>query len=137
MKKLVRLFFEMSKIALFVVGGGYAILAVADDVFGRKLKWLREGELLEHLPIFQMVPGLIAGNTAIYTGLKVAGRLGAVIALVAVALYAMMVLTMVGTDRAGDKARGRSFYGPWRVYDRELPSSDGRRRNQLRRQVRQ
>lgn len=86
MKKLARLFFEMFKIALFVVGGGYAIIVVADQVFGRKLKWLREGELLEHLPIFQMVPGLIAGNTAIYVGAKMAGRLGSFVALVAVAL---------------------------------------------------
>lgn len=86
MKKLFRLFCEMFKIALFVVGGGYAIIIVADQVFGKKLKWLREGELLEHLPIFQMVPGLIAGNTAIYVGLKTAGRVGAVVALAAVAL---------------------------------------------------
>lgn len=86
MKKLVRLFWELFKISLFVVGGGYAIIVVADQVFGKKLKWLREGELLEHLPIFQMVPGLIAGNTAIYVGLKMAGRLGAAVALVAVAL---------------------------------------------------
>lgn len=86
MKRLLRLFYEMFKIALFVVGGGYAIIIVADQVFGKKLKWLREGELLERLPIFQMVPGLIAGNTAIYVGLKTAGRVGAVVALVAVAL---------------------------------------------------
>ena len=91
MKKLLRLFWEFFKISLFVVGGGYAIIVVADEVFGRKLKWLKEGELLDHLPVFQMVPGLIAGNTAIYTGLKVAGRLGAVVALVAVALPSFLI----------------------------------------------
>lgn len=91
MKTLARLFYEMLKIALFVVGGGYAIIVVADQVFGRKLKWLREGELLEHLPIFQMVPGLIAGNTAIYVGAKMAGRLGSFVALVAVALPSFVI----------------------------------------------
>lgn len=91
MKKLLRIFWEFFKISLFVVGGGYAIIVVADEVFGKKLKWLREGELLDHLPVFQMVPGLIAGNTAIYTGLKVAGRLGAVVALTAVALPSIVI----------------------------------------------
>lgn len=95
LRVLWRLFAEFFKIALFVVGGGYAIIVVADDVFGKKLKWTREGELLEHLPVFQMVPGLIAGNTAIYVGLKMAGRLGAAVALSAVALPSLAVFTAV------------------------------------------
>ncbi len=94
-KILWRLFAEFFKIALLVVGGGHAILVVADDVFGRKLKWLREGELIEHLPVFQMVPGLIAGNAAIYVGLKIAGRLGALVALVAVALPSFLIILAV------------------------------------------
>ena len=83
---LARLFWEFFKISLFVIGGGYAILAVADRVFSGKLGWTKEGELIEELPVLQMVPGLIAGNTAIYVGHKMAGRLGSAVALVAVAL---------------------------------------------------
>jgi chromate transporter len=64
-KKLLTLFLEMFKIALFVVGGGFAILAVADEVFSKKLKWTDEGEIASHLPVFQMVPGIIAGSTAV------------------------------------------------------------------------
>ena len=100
MRRYLSLFWEFLKIALFVVGGGYAIIVVADEVFGRKLKWLKEGELLDHLPVFQMVPGLIAGNTAIYTGLKVAGRLGAVVALVAVALPSVLIFLGVSCGYA-------------------------------------
>ena len=98
--RYLSLFWEFLKIALFVVGGGYAIIVVADEVFGRRLKWLKEGELLDHLPVFQMVPGLIAGNTAIYTGLKVAGRLGAVVALVAVALPSFLIFLGVSCGYA-------------------------------------
>lgn len=93
--RLPRLFIELFKIALFVVGGGYAILVVADDVFGKKLKWLKEGELFENLPVFQMVPGLIAGNTAIYVGMKVAGRIGAAVGLIAVALPSLAIFLAV------------------------------------------
>ncbi len=95
LKLLARLFFEFFKIALFVVGGGYAIIVVADDVFGKRLKWVKEGELLERLPVFQMVPGLIAGNTAIYVGLKMAGLLGAAVALTAVALPSLGIILLV------------------------------------------
>ena len=94
-KLLWRLFFEFFKIALFVVGGGYAIIVVADDVFSRRLKWTKEGELLEHLPVFQMVPGLIAGNTAIYVGLRMAGLAGAAISLLAVALPSLIIFLAV------------------------------------------
>ncbi|MBR3086572.1 MAG: chromate transporter [Kiritimatiellae bacterium] len=92
---LLTLFLEYFKIALFVVGGGYAILAVADNVFGRRLKWLEEGELLDHLPVFQMIPGIIAGNTAVYTGLKLAGYTGALVAQAAVALPSIIIFTAV------------------------------------------
>lgn len=92
---LARLFWEWFKIALFVVGGGYVIIVVADEVFGRRLKWLKEGELLEHLPIISSVPGLIAGNSAIYVGMKLRGRLGALVALVGVATPSILLFLAV------------------------------------------
>ncbi len=92
---LFRLFRAFFLISSCVVGGGYAILLVADDVFGRKLKWLRPGELLDRLPLFQMLPGLVAGNTAIYVGCKTAGRLGAAVGLAAVALPSFIVFLAV------------------------------------------
>ncbi len=67
MKKLASLFWELFKISLFVIGGGYAIIAVADDIFAKK-GWTEEGELVDKLPVFQMVPGLIATHTAVYVG---------------------------------------------------------------------
>lgn len=92
---LLRLFWEWFKISLFVIGGGYAIIVAADDIFGRRLHWLEEGELIDHLPVFQTIPGLIAGNSAIYVGRKVAGRLGAFVALVGVALPSYLIILAV------------------------------------------
>lgn len=94
-KKQILLFKEFFMISLFVVGGGYAIAAVANERFGRKLKWLKEGEILDNLPLISSIPGLIAGNTAIFTGLKTAGRSGAVAALFGVALPSFAVFTAV------------------------------------------
>lgn len=83
------------KICLFVIGGGYAIIAAANDVFAKRLKWLRDGELIDMLPVLQMIPGLIAGNSAIYVGRKVAGWLGALVALVSSALPSLIVLSLI------------------------------------------
>ena len=94
MRKLARLFWEFFRISLCVVGGGYAIISVADEVFSR-LKWTEEGELIGQLPVLQMVPGLIAGNSAIYVGNKVAGPLGALVALVAVAIPSFLIFLVV------------------------------------------
>jgi len=96
MKRLISLFWELFKISLFVIGGGYAIIVVADTVFA-KLKWTKEGELLDHLPIFQMVPGIIATHTAVYVGRKVAGRLGAAVGVLAVALPSIVIFILVST----------------------------------------
>ena len=93
--KLVRLFFEMFRIVLFVVGGGYAIIAVADDTFSRKLKWTKEGELIDALSLFQTFPGIMAAHCAIYVGRKVAGLAGAAAALAGVILPSLVIFTCV------------------------------------------
>ena len=93
-RKLAILFWEMFKISLFVIGGGYAIIAVADSIFARR-KWTEEGELVDQLPVFQMLPGLIATHTAVYVGGKLAGGLGAAVGVSAVALPSVVIFTVV------------------------------------------
>ena len=94
MRPLLQLFLELFRISLFVVGGGYAIIAAADDAFARR-GWTKEGELLDHLPVFQMVPGLIATHVAVYVGRRVAGALGAAVGVLAVALPSVVIFTFV------------------------------------------
>lgn len=94
------LFWEMFKIALGVVGGGLAIAAVADEVFSRKLKWTKEGEIVGALPVVQMVPGLIAGNVAVYIGRKMAGWVGSAVAVTAVALPSLAIFLAVSAGYA-------------------------------------
>jgi chromate transporter len=89
------LFFHFLKISFFVVGGGYAIILAAENVFVKKLRWLRDGELVDMLAIIQSVPGLMAGNIAIYIGYRSAGRLGALIALAGVALPSFLIITVI------------------------------------------
>ena len=94
-KRIRLLFWNFIKIALFVVGGGYAIILAAEEIFVRKLRWLKDGELLEMLTVIQAIPGLTAGNAAIYVGYRTAGQWGALAALVAVALPSYIIICLV------------------------------------------
>lgn len=91
---MTRLFLELFRISLFIIGGGYSIILEADRRFSR-LGWIREGELIDHLPVFQTVPGLIATHTAVYLGRKRGGAVGAAVAVAAVALPAVVVFSAV------------------------------------------
>ena len=95
MKKLAVLFFDMFRIALFVVGGGYAIISVAEEVFSKKRRWLKEGELLDQLALFQMVPGILAVHSAVYVGRRVAGVTGSLVAVAGVTLPSILIFTAV------------------------------------------
>lgn len=94
-KRLFLLFYLFAKIALCVVGGGYAIIAAAEEIFEKKLRWLPKGDLINHLPIFQTIPGLIAGNSAMYVGYKIAGFWGIVVSLIAVAIPSFIIISFV------------------------------------------
>lgn len=89
------LFVRMLLISTFVLGGGFAIIAVADEVFSKRMKWTEEGEILGQLPVFQMVPGMICTNTAIYIGNKMAGALGAAVALAGTVLPSIVIFMFV------------------------------------------
>ena len=97
--RLAALFWELFRISLFVIGGGYAIIAVADGVFAKK-GWTEEGELVDKLPVFQMVPGIVATHTAVYVGNKVAGGLGSLVGVAAVAIPSVAIFTFVSAGYA-------------------------------------
>ena len=71
-KKLWLLFYTFAKIAALVVGGGYAILPVVEETFSRKNKLISSEELLDMMALVQTIPGIIAANSAIYVGMKIA-----------------------------------------------------------------
>jgi chromate transporter len=115
MTLLWRLFWSFFKIALLTLGGGFAIIAVADDVFSRRLKWTSEGELVERLSLFQTIPGILAGHCAVYVGQKVAGAAGAAAALTGVVLPSFVIFIAVSTGYASlplaDPWLGAAFAG--------------------------
>ena len=77
---LLKLFMAFFKIALFAFGGAYSFLPLMESELVRNHHWLEEVEYLEIIGITKLFPGAISIKFATYTGYKVAGIPGAIIA---------------------------------------------------------
>ena len=93
--KCAMLFWGFFKIAALVVGGGYAIVPAAEAEFTRKRKIIDETELLDMMAIIQSLPGIIAGNAALYIGFRCAGIWGALAALLGVATPSTLIILVI------------------------------------------
>ena len=69
-KGYLRLFLTMLKIGLFTFGGGYAMIALLENEFVEKKKWLEKDEFLDVAAIAESTPGPIAINASTYIGYK-------------------------------------------------------------------
>ena len=91
-KSLETLFFTFFKIGLFTFGGGYAMIALLEEEFIQRRKWLDKDEFLDMTAIAESTPGPVAINSATYLGYKLAGVPGAALATVAVCLPSFLII---------------------------------------------
>lgn len=68
------------QIGSFSIGGGYAIIALIEDLLVNQYHWLTMKEYTDIITISQMTPGPLAINASSFTGLKIAGIPGAIVA---------------------------------------------------------
>ena len=85
MKKYIKLFLTMLKIGLFTFGGGYAMIALLENEFVEKKRYIEKDEFLDMVAIAESTPGPIAINAATYLGYKHLGVLGYRIGIVSIA----------------------------------------------------
>lgn len=91
-KSLGMLFFTFFKIGLFTFGGGYAMIALLEEEFIQRQKWLDKDEFLDMTAIAESTPGPVAINSATYLGYKLAKVPGAATATVAVCLPSFLII---------------------------------------------
>lgn len=91
-KSLETLFFTFFKIGLFTFGGGYAMIALLEEEFIQRCKWLDKDEFLDMTAIAESTPGPVAINSATYLGYKLAKVPGAATATVAVCLPSFLII---------------------------------------------
>ena len=91
-RSLWTLFGTFFKIGLFTFGGGYAMIALLEEEFIQRRKWLDKDEFLDMTAIAESTPGPVAINSATYLGYKLAGVSGAATATVAVCLPSFLII---------------------------------------------
>ena len=80
-----------------MLGGGYVILPLLTSELVEKKKWITSDELCEYYAIGASLPGIIAANTAIFTGRKLLGTAGAIAAIVGMILPAFLAIVLLAS----------------------------------------
>ena len=91
-KGYLLLFLTMMKIGLFTFGGGYAMIALIENEFVEKKKWLDKDEFLDIAAIAESTPGPIAINAATYIGYKNSGIIGSIIATLGICIPSFVII---------------------------------------------
>ena len=92
---ILYLFLNFVKIGLFTFGGGYAMLALIENVCVEKKKWITHDEMVNITVIAESTPGPIALNCATYVGYKQKGLLGAIAASIGVVLPSFLIIFLI------------------------------------------
>jgi len=89
---LLELFIAFLRIGFFAFGGGASFLPLIEREVVENYHWLDRPEFLEVLGIVRVIPGAISIKFATYTGYKVAGVPGAIVANLANLLPAILFI---------------------------------------------
>lgn len=95
MKKAWTLFLTFLKIGAFTFGGGYSMIALLENEFVIKKKWIKHDEFLDMVAIAESTPGPVAINSATYIGYKIDGISGALASTVAVCIPSFIIIYLI------------------------------------------
>ena len=84
-------------ISMFTVGGGYVIIPLLKAKYVDEFHWISDEETLNMVAIAQSTPGIMAVNTAIMLGYRMAGVLGALTGMFATILPPLIIITIVAS----------------------------------------
>lgn len=90
-----QIFYTFTKVGLFTIGGGYAMLPLIQKEVVDKKKWISEGEFVDMIAISQSVPGIISVNIAIFTGYRMKGNTGGIVATIGTILPSFLIILAI------------------------------------------
>ncbi len=90
-----KLFKSTFVVSAFTVGGGYVIIPLLKAKFVDEYHWISDKETLDMIAIAQSTPGIMAVNTSIMLGYRMAGISGAIVGALATVLPPLIIITLV------------------------------------------
>lgn len=94
-KFYLKLFLSTFYLSAFTFGGGYVIVPLMRKKFVNEYGWIDENEMIDLIAIAQSAPGVIAINSSLIIGYKLAGVLGAIVALVGTVLPPLIIISII------------------------------------------
>lgn len=96
-KTFYNIFKTFFKVGTLLLGGGYVILPLLTSELVEKKHWITSDELCEFYALGASLPGIIAANTAIFTGRKLLGRKGAIAATMGIVMPAFLAIVLLAS----------------------------------------
>lgn len=94
-KILLDLFVTFFKIGAFTIGGGLAMLPLIEREIVDKKGYIDKEEIVDAFAVSQSLPGIIAINSSIYVGYRVAGFIGSVVTALGIILPSFIAIILI------------------------------------------
>ena len=95
MNTIMDLFLSFAEIGLFTFGGGYAMIALIENMCVEKKQWITHDEMMNITVIAESTPGPIAINCATYVGYRQKGFAGALAATLGIILPSFCIIYII------------------------------------------
>ncbi len=100
MVSFLKIFLVFAKIGAFTIGGGYAMLPLIRDEIVRR-GWIPEEDFTDIIALAQSAPGLLAVNISIFTGYRLRGTAGSIIATLGSILPSFIMILIIAMAFSG------------------------------------
>lgn len=97
-----------------LLGGGYVILPLLKKYIVEERQWISEEELIDYFALSQCIPGIIAGNIAVFVGYKIRkifGAFAAIFGLVFPSFLAIIILANILLNATSNQFVQEAFWG--------------------------
>ena len=91
---LWKLFGVFAKMGAFTIGGGYAMLPLIEQEMTSR-GWISQEDIQDIIVLAQSAPGILAVNMAIFTGHKIKGLAGSIVAAVGAVLPSLLIILLI------------------------------------------
>lgn len=92
---LHKLFLVFSRIGLFTLGGGYAMIPLIESEVVDKNEWIDRDEFLNLIAVAQSCPGVFAINISTFIGYRKLGVRGAMCCALGAALPSFLIILLI------------------------------------------
>ena len=95
-----QIFTTFAKIGAFTIGGGYAMLPLIRNEIVRR-EWINSDDIDDIIALAQSAPGLLAVNISIFTGYRLKGTIGSIVATLGSILPSFLIILIIAMAFSG------------------------------------